>query len=509
MRPVFRALCLLLVVPLLSCSRVWQARFVTPQRQVELDTQAPFLKCHLKSGEVYVLQNWKVDDAARTVSGNGLLYDAERVSSTPGTFTVPFDQVALFETNRPESLVHANVAIMGVLTGVSLVATAACLTQSKACFGSCPTFFATDGQKPVLEAEGFSHAVARTLEDTDVDSLYDARPADGRLDLTMRNDALETHAVNGLRVLAAPRPPGGRVFYTRSGFLATSAPVPPKACAAPNGDCLAPVSHADEVEYWSPADDKDLATKERVELSFPAGQGRRGLVIGARNSLLNTYLFYQMLAYAGRSAGDWIMRLERGGAAAKEGFSGVGALLGDIQVFARTEKRGWVPAGKFAEVGPIAREVQIVELPPDLPPGDVQVRLELTKGNWRLDFVALAGITGDVKPVAIPPSRAEHEGKDAPEVLARLNTPKEHLFTYPGDVYTFHFDLPAGDQELFLESRGYYYEWVREQWLPEEDQTKVAEAAVAPEELLRKLAPSFKRIEPDMERVFWQSRYGR
>ena len=26
---------------------------------------------------------------------------------------------------------------------------------------------------------------------------------------------------------------------------------------------------------------------------------------------------------------------------------------------------------------------------------------------------------------------------------------------------------------------------------------------------LRRLAPAFKKLEPDMERIFWQSRYGR
>jgi hypothetical protein len=36
-------------------------------------------------------------------------------------------------------------------------------------------------------------------------------------------------------------------------------------------------------------------------------------VVG-RNSLLNTFLFYQALAYMGLEAGDWIRKLERGGA---------------------------------------------------------------------------------------------------------------------------------------------------------------------------------------------------
>jgi len=38
---------------------------------------------------------------------------------------------------------------------------------------------------------------------------------------------------------------------------------------------------------------------------------------------------------------------------------------------------------------------------------------------------------------------------------------------------------------------------------------KLNEALLAPEQALRRLAPAFKRLEPGMERIFWQSRYGR
>ena len=69
-------------------------------------------------------------------------------------------------------------------------------------------------------------------------------------------------------------------------------------------------------------------------------------------------------------------------------------------------------------------------------------------------------------------------------------------------------DKPAGDLEIFLESRGYYYEWLRPSWLPEESALALALFALDPRGEMRRLAPAYKRIEPDMDRVFWQSRLG-
>ena len=46
--------------------------------------------------------------------------------------------------------------------------------------------------------------------------------------------------------------------------------------------------------------------RETVDLVFPAVAGARGIVIGARQSLLSTFLLYQTMAYMGHQAGDWL-----------------------------------------------------------------------------------------------------------------------------------------------------------------------------------------------------------
>jgi hypothetical protein len=132
----------------------------------------------------------------------------------------------------------------------------------------------------------------------------------------------------------------------------------------------------------------------------------------------------------------------------------------------------------------------------------------MTAGNWKLDYVGLADLDAPVAPVFLDPIAVLQDGKPDPSAFAQLKVPGAHLVTYPRDAYTIRFELPAGDQELFLESRGYYYEWIRKSWLGEESSWDLMRMLLDPEGAMRRLAPTYKRIESDMERVFWQSRVG-
>jgi hypothetical protein len=91
------------------------------------------------------------------------------------------------------------------------------------------------------------------------------------------------------------------------------------------------------------------------------------------------------------------------------------------------------------------------------------------------------------------------------------STSRVPLTTFPGDAYDIVYRLPDNPSryEFFLESRGYYLEWLRREWLPEEDPIKAARMAFDPAGMLRELAPQFKAVEPDLEHLFWSSRYVR
>lgn len=473
-----------------------------PEAAGSLDPQATWLKAHMKDGRLYVLSEWTVSDGARTVGGTGTAYGVDRAPLATGPFIVPIDQVALFETNA----VQRSTAItpLTVVTGLSAVVTVACLTNPKACFGSCPTFYTGDGDAASLQAEGFSDSVAPSLEATDVDAIAVPAHASGEVEVVMANEALETHVVRHVHLLAAPRPPGGRVFAASSGgFRQATMLRDPSRCRATEGDCLPLVRSQDGRERSSRTDGKDLAAREEIELRFeepPAGSV--GVVLGARQTLLSTFLFYQTLAHMGRGSTAWLAEMERGGSGLRDRARGVARALGGIEVRVRDRSGRWITAGAVDETGPLAVDVKVVPLPAG---ADARrVRLRLTRGHWRLDVVALATLAAPVEPVRLAP--VEVRGKGGAVVDAFTNGP---LTTLPGDAYRLRYRLPAGSagHELFLESRGYYLEWIREEWLAEEDLARVVRMLRNPRRTLRELAPAFRAQEDSMEDVFWRSRY--
>src|SRR5580765_3584484 len=146
----------------------------TPDQIQTLDHRSAYLKVHMKDGQLYLLSKWRVDDALREVSGQGELFGLARETMGSGSFTVALDEVALLETNVLQR--SPSAVALAVITGVSVAVTAFCIADSKACFGSCPTFYVSDGKDAVLQAEGFSSSVAPSLEARDVDALYRVHP---------------------------------------------------------------------------------------------------------------------------------------------------------------------------------------------------------------------------------------------------------------------------------------------------------------------------------------------
>ncbi len=148
---------------------------------------------------------------------------------------------------------------------------------------------------------------------------------------------------------------------------------------------------------------------------------------------------------------------------------------------------------------------------------DLKIKLRMARGSWRIDEVALVEVVGQASPVVLEPDSVtevgptprDRDGLD-PRVFDRLADPSRHLVTVPGDAYRIWFTVPeGGEYDLFLDTSGYYYEWIREEWLEEESSERTAELLLSPEEALKSMAPGFKEIEPRMERLFWSSRFRR
>jgi hypothetical protein len=502
-------LTLLAVALATGCSRVVR-KTVSPHAVSALDDRSPFLKVHFADGRLYLLQQWSVDERARTVSGTGSLYDANREPIDNGTFTIGIDSVAIFETNVRQT--SGAIAPLVIMTGVSVSITIMCATNPKACFGSCPTFYVDagddDGCVESLRAEGFSSSIAPWLEASDVDALRITRPGGARMTLRMTNEALETHVVRRADLLACPVGDDAAVFKDVDGaFHVARSLAAPIACVAPEGDATARVHAFDGYERVSAADSTDLNTREMIDLTFPPLTGHvRGVVIGARQTLLTTYLLYQTLADMGTEVGAWL--------AAGSSLPPNPLLLdalGGIDVLV-PDGEGWRVAGTVGEHGPIASDCWVVPLPsPEDEAGPARVRLRMTRGNWRLDYVALAALDGTVTPVRVAPAQVTRKGESDDDALAALWDDNRVVTTYPGDELVLGYELPASQRryQLFLESRGYYLEWIRDEWLAEEDRGHAMEMMFCTEAALVRLAPEFKKVEADMEDAFWGSRYAK
>ncbi|MBA2293020.1 MAG: hypothetical protein H0W15_11265 [Gemmatimonadales bacterium] len=490
-----------------SCNFQQVNRTLVPASAVAtLDHKSPFLKAHLRDGTMYVLGQWNVDSTSNRIQGTGALLGVNRDTLQQGLLSIGVASVALFETNVVRGS-GAKTALT-VMTGITAAVAGFCLTNPKACFGSCPTFYIADSTGQHLQAEGFSASIAPALEATDLDALWHAQGTSRTFDVQMKNEAFETHVVRHVDVLAVPRPKNGRVVVDDGGtFHAATAITAPVMCRGAEGDCLPAVRNFDGEYRLSTTDSTDLAAREVVELSFPTRSGQQGLILATRQSLLSTFVLYQGLAYLGTEAAPLLARLDAG--IESPMVAGIGKVLGRIEVQVPDAEGGWITVGMVGETGPLATDTKVVPLP--VQHGTTRVRLRMTQGLWRLDWIALANLAPAAAAVRLEPTVVMRDGRKNMVALATFRSRSAAVTSMPGDEYTLRYQLPAPPKslELFLEARGYYLEWMRQEWLAEEDHGKATRFLLDPAAMMRALAPAYKSQEAEMDAIFWGSAYVR
>lgn len=490
---------------LAACAQRVHRTVTAPDALQTVDRKAPFLKVHMRDGALYVLAAW--NEADRRISGTGKRYAMDRTQSPDSIHSISLDSVSLFETNVTRQ--SPNIGALAVVTGLSVAGTIYCAANPKSCFGSCPTFYLSDGTTERLQAEGFSASLAPGLEARDVDALYRAKFRGRTVRMDMVNEAYETHVVRYANLLAAPRG-GGRVFHDGAGgFWQTTRPVGAAICRGADGDCTSLLAAFDERERTSAADSSNLAARETIDLTFDAPPGTRpGLVLATRQSLLPTYLLYQTLAYLGTSTTQFLSALQRADSATLARTRSIADVLGGIEVQAPGPDGAWTTVATISETGPLASDVRVVPLPSGAGPS-IRVRLRMAKGAWRVDWAAVVTLQNSVQPLVLEPREVRNGRRGAEDARRKLIDPAESLVTYPGDRYSLMYDLPsdASGYELFLDTRGYYLEWMRDEWIAETNLARAISMFLDPAGSLRRLAPEYKRVEAQMDSAFWRSKY--
>ncbi|MFZ0452124.1 MAG: hypothetical protein WCE54_13505 [Ignavibacteriaceae bacterium] len=470
----------------------------------------PFIKLHMQNGEVYILNSWENEEQNKLIRGIGKHLDFNRTVIDSGNFSIHYNDISLIETNKIGG--NNPLLVLSIMSGVSILTTAFCIINPKACFGSCPTFYISDGNQYKLQAEGFSASVSPSLEDSDIDALYNIKPACNVLDLQVRNEALETHVIRHVNILALPKTKKVRVLAAPDGkFFEASNIQGIKYAEDVEGDCTKKLLAFDGNERFSFTDSSDLAEKETIELEFDTitNNSPKGLIIACRQTLLSTFLFYQSLAYMGEKAGFYFSQLERKGSILKEFIKYPGEILKNIEVRQQDSSGNWIKINQTGESGPIAADIKIVPLNNISATGKLKLQLRMTKGMWRIDYTALADLGKKAAPILIKPSNVLPSKRYSSNVLNLLTNEDSLLVTLPGEKYNIYYELPDNykDYEYFIESRGYYLEWIRDAWLTEENPEMVNEMIFNTNQYFKDLAPEYKKIEAGMEEAFWRSKY--
>jgi len=467
----------LLALTLTSC--VVHRLDVTP---IDVTADEPIVvatpvKAHLYDGSTVVFQDG-VTVADGVVRGAGRLYDLTLDNSSTVNEVALKDVAAMESYQTPVSTGATTAATAGSSVGILLGS----LTAIMLLFGSCPTIYSFDAEGAALEAELFSYSITPSFQSRDIDRLDIQASDNGIFELELRNEMLETHYIDHLEVLEIVHAEDQQVFPDEKGrpLVVGELIVPSRAVDHAGVDILEGIRNVDDLAWSAGAarlaavNADDYVDHLDFEFEIPPDAASLALVLRARNSLLNTVLFYDvMLKDQSFRAFDWMNRdLGHLGNQLELGLWYRKHMGMTISVWDKTRYR---KVARIGDQGPIAWNEHAVRLPTN-GSDTLRVRLSFVVDNWRLDRVAVAtdAERAIMRPVPLEHARnTDGDLAEIPEYL--LKADEKYLITKPQERVNLRFDVgdaPTGKRRtFFLASEGYYMEWMRADWLTEEHRT--------------------------------------
>lgn len=182
-------------------------------------------------------------------------------------------------------------------------------------------------------------------------------------------------------------------------------------------------------------------------------------------------------------------------------------VLGGIEIFIHSNNE-WIKINEIYENGPIAQEIKLIKLP-SISDNYIEIKFRMSKGYYKIGYAAIVDIIKKSEPIVLQPSGIYKDGLNDKYAENSLKDSLKMLITMPGDKYRLVYVLPElyVNYELFIDSRGYYMEWMREEWLKEENLNLVYLYLNNPLEFFKIHASKYKVHEHRMEELFWSSRY--
>lgn len=473
----------------------------------------PFLKAHMYNGDLYVFgRNWRYDAEQDVLIGSAQLYNANRNLQYSGESKIKIDDVAIFESNAPfESKAQQRISALTIMTGINVAIAGLCVTNPKACFGSCPTFYLNEEDNfHYADAEGFSNAISPALSYADIDALPRTNKEDSMATLFMKNEALETHCIKKLNLLSVDVEANQEALHlTSNNFIVSELKHSPISASHNKKDIKPLINQDDRKELFISSDSTNLRSKTEIYLDFETNEVPDSLALELhfRQSMLTTYLIYSGLDYMGDKTGEYFAEIERSKLISDQLKKGIQKELGGIEVYGLSENGSWKKLGVFNETGPIAINRQAIYFENCSKDNLVQLKLVLNKGLWRLDYAALHSKVKKVKAKELEAYeilKAENDDFKSAE-FSPIN---ELLLSLPSDKFkiTFNTKKPLNKQQLFLKSEGYYLEWIRDEWAKEARPKKLRELILYPKRYLKQEAKTYSELEFELEQDFWNSK---
>ena len=430
------------------------------------------VKAHLVDGSSIIYPNG-VSLAGDNLIGYGSRYAIG--ATTPTSISkMSLDSVVGMENFGTN--VATGSSVMLTLLAIPLVAIAAA-GAAVAIFGSCPTFYADSAGTELLQAEGFSYAIAPLFEQRDVDRLRLTPTADGRVVLRVRNEALETHYINHLELLEVTHSENESAVPDQSGHaLAISSNRLEASITDRSGRDISAIVKSTDENVFTTLDTRLASVTatdlfDHIDIALPApGADSVAVILDMRNSLLNTVLLYDhILAAPGLKSLDFLGKdlnriagaVDLGRWYAQNMGMRVSVRDGDtFKLIARLGDSGPIAFNRLAVLLPVIRGTD----------DSVRVRLSFVADNWRIDEISVADNWRRPSSRTIPLSRAipiDHSQQIT--AATALNEPDDnYLVTTPGQSFTAEFDVGTNgnnQRTWFAISQGYYTEWVRGSWI--------------------------------------------
>lgn len=437
------------------------------------------VKVYLKDNSVIVLNDgFVLKDKKLTGDGTRYYFNGK---AKLGQQTFSIDSTIAITTIISEMPTSRSVGsfLMGITSVPLTFLGIYCLACPKCCFGSCPTIYTSLNDKEI-KAELFSSSIGKYLKTNDLDRIAELNEKRNDFSITVTNEALETHFIDKLRLKAVYHQKVSSVYNNSQGeFVSIFNPKNNYDAVNSKGETITPNLLFDDGVYYRTFDKSELSKKQEneffdfVELTIRKKNDvdHIKLLFKYRNTLLSTILFYDIvLASQGIKAINWLNKIDIDETYSNE-FKKVYDIFSGIKL-SYFKNGKWTKIIDLPDAGPLSWKYIAEKIDVTGMGEEIRIRLNFFKDNIMIDYI---GIDTDLTPddfkiVNLSPSKISLNQRDATmEIMdAVSHTDENYLITDPGDKINLNYEIENKENQqltLFIESNGYYKEWIRGNWI--------------------------------------------